>query len=69
MPAVGRVAWWWPDSFREACDGHHLGRRPRQVQRVLCRFEPHTRDAHFRTVPTTPDNLRRELARHPGAAG
>jgi transposase len=34
---------------------------------VLCWFNPDTRDASFRTVVTTPDDLRRELLRQPVA--
>jgi transposase len=34
---------------------------------VLCWFEPDTRAATFRTVATSPDNLRRELTRQPVA--
>jgi hypothetical protein len=36
---------------------------------VLCWYEPGTRAAHFGAVKTGPDELRRELTRHPGAAG
>jgi transposase len=32
---------------------------------VLCWYEPDSRDASFRTVTTTPDDLRRELTRQP----
>ena len=35
---------------------------------VLCWYEPGTRAADFRTVPTTPADLRRELTRRPVAA-
>lgn len=31
---------------------------------VLCWYDPALRDARFRTVATTPDDLRRELNRH-----
>jgi len=34
---------------------------------VLCWFEPDTRSTAFRTVATTPDDLRRELTRQPVA--
>jgi transposase len=34
---------------------------------VLCSYEPDTRTATFRTVATTPDDLRRELTRQPVA--
>jgi transposase len=35
---------------------------------VLCWYDPATRAASFRTVATTPDDLRRELLRQPAAA-
>lgn len=34
---------------------------------VLCWFDPDTRAERFRTTPTTPDDLRRELTRQPVA--
>ncbi len=49
-----------------ACDEcDHSGHRPRQVQRILCAFDPGTREASFRTVKTTPAVLRAELLRQP----
>ena len=32
---------------------------------VLCWYEPNTRDEHYRTIATTPTDLRRELTRRP----
>ena len=32
---------------------------------VLCWFDPDARAERFRTTPTTPDDLRRELVRQP----
>ena len=34
---------------------------------VLCWYQPQTRSTAFRTVKTSPENLRRELARGPVA--
>ena len=34
---------------------------------VFCRYDPDARGERFRTAPTTPDDLRRELLRRPVA--